>query len=250
MSVGGSSKLFLGGINYDSTDDTVLEYMKQFGEVAEAKVVTDTETGKSRGFAFVKFNDPEVAKAAVKGPAGDGTHTIDGRKVKEVKLAKEYKIFVGGIKEEMSVDDIKAVFAEFGTVTSVDTVKDKETGKPKGFAFVGYDEKKEWVAALKVGAHQIKGHTCKVKEAIDKEDRKRFQEQQQMYAGGDYGWGGQMAYGGYGGGYGDYYGQQQAYGMMPMRGGGARGGRGGRGGAARGGTPYGRGYGRGGYGQY
>merc|ERR1719283_348883 len=144
-----SCKLFLGGIDYKSTDESLTEYFKQFGEVAEAKVVTDTDTGKSRGFAFVKFHDQDTAKAAVKGPAGDGKHTIDGRKV-EPNIAKEFKIFVGGIKEEMSVDDIKAVFAEFGTVTSVDMVKDKETQKCKGFAFVGYDEKREWLSALKV----------------------------------------------------------------------------------------------------
>jgi len=243
-----SSKLFCGGISYESTDESLKNYFEQWGEIEEAKVVTDQTTGKSKGFAFVKFVDRDAAQAAQKGHNGDGKHEIDNRKV-EPNIAKEFKIFVAGIKDEMSEDDIKDVFSEFGKVTSVDIVKDKATDKIKGFAFVGFDEKKETIAALKVGAHQIKGFTCKVKEAIDKEDRMKFQQQQAMYGNGygggygDYGYGG-----GYGNGYGGGFGQYDysgGYGGGAMRGGGRGRGRGG------GGGPYGGGYGRGGgYGGY
>ena len=49
-----SKKLFVGGLSWDTTDDGLREAFSPFGTVIEAKVVTDRETGRSRGFGFVE----------------------------------------------------------------------------------------------------------------------------------------------------------------------------------------------------
>ena len=80
-----SKKLFVGGVSWGTTDDGLREAFERFGEVSEAKIITDRETGRSRGFGFVTFNNDEDADNAIK--EMDGT-TLDGREVK-VNEARE-----------------------------------------------------------------------------------------------------------------------------------------------------------------
>jgi RNA recognition motif-containing protein len=72
-------KLFVGGLSWNTTDETLHAAFARFGEVTEAKVITDRDTGRSRGFGFVTFNDPEQASAAIS--AMNGTD-LDGRTIK------------------------------------------------------------------------------------------------------------------------------------------------------------------------
>lgn len=47
------TKIFVGGLPYHTTDKTLKEYFEQFGDIEEAVVITDRQTGKSRGYGFV-----------------------------------------------------------------------------------------------------------------------------------------------------------------------------------------------------
>ena len=49
------TKLFVGGLPYHTTDQSLREYFKQFGDIEEAVVITDRQTGKSRGYGFVSY---------------------------------------------------------------------------------------------------------------------------------------------------------------------------------------------------
>ncbi len=73
------NKLFVGGLAWATTDDSLRVAFEQFGEVAEAKVITDRETGRSRGFGFVTLSTDEEAQAAQ--AAMDGSE-LDGRTVR------------------------------------------------------------------------------------------------------------------------------------------------------------------------
>lgn len=57
-------KLFVGGLPFSTTDDELLEAFSAHGTVASAKVITDRETGRSKGFGFVEFENDEEGKAA------------------------------------------------------------------------------------------------------------------------------------------------------------------------------------------
>ena len=59
-----SSKLFVGGLAWATRDETLLEHFAQCGEVTDAKVIMERETGRSRGFGFVTFADSETAAKA------------------------------------------------------------------------------------------------------------------------------------------------------------------------------------------
>jgi hypothetical protein len=71
-----STKIYVGNLPWRATDAQLTELFSEHGEVSEARVVTDRETGRSRGFAFVSMATAEAAKAAIS--ALNGT-TLEGR---------------------------------------------------------------------------------------------------------------------------------------------------------------------------
>lgn len=71
----GSSKLFVGGLSWGTTDEGLFNAFEAHGNVREAKVILDRETGRSKGFGFVSFEREEdaiVAKAEMDGMSLDG----------------------------------------------------------------------------------------------------------------------------------------------------------------------------------
>lgn len=73
------SKLFVGGLSWDTDDAGLRAAFTQFGEIVEATVVVDRDSGRSRGFGFVKFQDE--ASAANARNKMDG-QLLDGRNLK------------------------------------------------------------------------------------------------------------------------------------------------------------------------
>ena len=59
------TKLYVGGLPYSSTEDSLKNAFSQAGTVTSVKVITDKMTGRSRGFAFVEMGSPEETQAAI-----------------------------------------------------------------------------------------------------------------------------------------------------------------------------------------
>lgn len=87
-----SNKLFVGGLSWDTNDESLRGAFGRFGEVLEAKVITDRETGRSRGFGFVTLANANEAEVAVR--EMDGV-TLDGRSIR-VNEAQERQGGGGG----------------------------------------------------------------------------------------------------------------------------------------------------------
>src|SRR5262245_51681967 len=116
-------------------------------------------------------------------------------------------LYVGNLPFSTTQDDLREAFAQFGTVSRVQVISDRETGRSRGFGFVEMEDGAEEAVAKMNGA-QFQGRTLTVNEARPREERGG--------GGGGYGGGGGGGRGGYGGGRGGYGG-----------GGGGRGGYGG-----------------------
>ena len=58
-------RIYVGNLSYQATEEELRELFEQYGEVAEVNVVTDRETGRSRGFAFVEMPSKEEGTAAI-----------------------------------------------------------------------------------------------------------------------------------------------------------------------------------------
>jgi RNA recognition motif-containing protein len=59
-------KLFVAGLPFDLGDQELNDIFSEYGGITSAKVITDRETGKSRGFGFVEFSDNAASQAAIK----------------------------------------------------------------------------------------------------------------------------------------------------------------------------------------
>ncbi len=80
-----SFKLFVGGLPFSMSDQDLSDAFAQFGTVVSAKVVTDRETGRSKGFGFVEYDSEDEGKAAIDGLDGK---ELGGRTV-HVSQARE-----------------------------------------------------------------------------------------------------------------------------------------------------------------
>ncbi|MDG1301103.1 MAG: RNA-binding protein [Opitutae bacterium] len=140
------------------------------------------------------------------------------------------KMYVGNLSYDVTQEELQALFEAHGAVSDVFIVKDRESGRPRGFAFVTMAEKSAMDAAIEaLNGADFMGRNLAINEARPREERPS--------GGGGYGGGGR---GGNGGGYGGGgRGNGGGYGGGGRgnggRGGNDRGGRGGNGGGDRGG---------------
>lgn len=88
-----SSKLFVGGLSWGTDDQSLREAFSEFGEVTEARVILDRDSGRSRGFGFVSFSSGEEAASALS--AMDGKE-LQGRSVRVNYAAERSGSYGGG----------------------------------------------------------------------------------------------------------------------------------------------------------
>jgi RNA recognition motif-containing protein len=87
-----SKKLFVGGLSWGTNDEGLRQAFAKFGQISEAKVITDRETGRSRGFGFITFSSDSDAISAMQEMDGK---ELDGRTIK-VNEAQERPAGGGG----------------------------------------------------------------------------------------------------------------------------------------------------------
>ncbi|XP_047504629.1 RNA-binding protein squid isoform X3 [Pieris napi] len=215
-------KLFVGGLSWETTDKELRDHFSAYGEIESINVKTDPNTGRSRGFAFIVFKSPESIDKVM--AAGD--HTINNKKVDPKKAkARHGKIFVGGLSSEISDDEIKNFFGNFGTIIEVEMPFDKTKNQRKGFCFITFESEQVVNELLKTPKQTIGGKEVDVKRATPKPDGPgamggrggRGGRGARGGRGGRGGYGGQGAwgnqgYGGYGYGQGGYGGGYDGYG--------------------------------------
>nr|XP_008103097.1 PREDICTED: LOW QUALITY PROTEIN: heterogeneous nuclear ribonucleoprotein A0 [Anolis carolinensis] len=236
-------KLFIGGLNVQTTEAGLREYFEAYGTLTDCVVVLNPQTKRSRCFGFVTYSAVEEADAAM----AASPHAVDGNAV-ELKRAvsredsarpgahaKVKKLFVGGLKGDLAESDLVQHFSQFGPVEKAEIIANKQSGKKRGFGFVYFQSHDAADKAAVVKFHPIQGHRVEVKKAEPKEDiqggsggggparsgwggRGRGRggggnrDHNGLSKGGGGGGGGYNSYGGYGGGGGGGYGSYGSYG--------------------------------------
>ncbi|XP_066391074.1 heterogeneous nuclear ribonucleoprotein 1-like isoform X1 [Miscanthus floridulus] len=181
-----SGKLFVGGISWETDEDRLREYFGRFGEVTEAVIMRDRNTGRARGFGFVVFADYGIAERVTM-----DKHMIDGRMVEAKKAVprddqsiasknngssigspgpgRTRKIFVGGLASNVTEVEFRRYFEQFGVITDVVVMYDHNTQRPRGFGFITYDSEDAVDKALHKNFHELNGKMVEVKRAVPKE---------------------------------------------------------------------------------
>eukprot|EP00871_Galdieria_phlegrea_P004119 jgi/Galph1/4708/GphlegSOOS_G3332.1 len=170
------SKIFVGGLSWETTEESLLKYFESYGKVLDCVIMRDKHTGHPRGFGFVTFEKEESAdRVAAK------RHELDGRQVEAKKAVPktEYppktqpvkptrKIFVGGLPLSCSDEEFRDYFQKFGDVVEAHIMYDHQTGNSRGFGFVTFSLEDSVDKVFEKSQHEIKGKSVEVKRAEPK----------------------------------------------------------------------------------
>ncbi|KAG6397987.1 hypothetical protein SASPL_139437 [Salvia splendens] len=233
-----AGKLFVGGIAWETSEESFNRYFSKYGEITDSVIMLDKISGRPRGFGFVTFADPEVADKVLQ-----EEHIIDDRSV-EVKrtvpreggmqgrggVSKTRKIFVGGLPLSLTEDDLRDYFSAYGNIVEHQIMLDHKTNRSRGFGFVTFESEDSVEKIFSDGRmHELGGKQVEIKRAepkrsgFDNSNEGRFHRGSSSsrssgnFGGGSEGfgsgYGGKMGRGGYGG-YGSY-GGYGGYGNYP-----------------------------------
>ncbi|XP_057641446.1 heterogeneous nuclear ribonucleoprotein A3-like [Chionomys nivalis] len=171
-------KLFIGGLSFETKDDSLREHFEKWGTLTDCVVMRDPQTKRSRGFGFVTYSCVEEVDAAMCARP----HKVDGRVVEPKRAVSREdsvkpgahltvkKIFVGGIKKDTEEYNLRDYFEKYGKIETIDVMEDRQSGKKRGFAFVTFDDHDTVDKIVIQKYHTINGHNCEVKKALSKQE--------------------------------------------------------------------------------
>nr|CAB3253747.1 heterogeneous nuclear ribonucleoproteins A2/B1 [Phallusia mammillata] len=179
-------KLFIGGLSFDTTVDGLRAYFSKFGEVVDCIVMKDPKTKNSRGFGFVTYERIKMVDKVMDARP----HKLDGRTVTPKRAvsredserpgahATVKKIFVGGIRDEATEEQLRDHFKKFGSVDLIEIMEDRVSGKKRGFAFVTFSDHDSVDKIVSQKYHTINGHNCEVRKALPKNELDKYRTKQ------------------------------------------------------------------------
>ncbi|CAH1986652.1 unnamed protein product [Acanthoscelides obtectus] len=167
-------KLFVGGLSWQTSSEKLKEYFGMFGNVTDVLIMKDPVTQRSRGFGFITFSETSSVENVLKVPI----HTLDGKKIdpkhatpknRPRQANKTRKIFVGGVSQDTSADEVKAYFGQFGKVEETVMLMDQQTKRHRGFGFVTFENEDVVDRVCEIHFHTIKNKKVECKKAQPKE---------------------------------------------------------------------------------
>jgi len=173
-------KLFVGGLNKAQTDEESLRsFFIKFGGIIDTTIMRDSDK-QSRGFGFVLFESASSVDEIITVRKEGKVFTLDDHHI-EVKRALPKvpggtagssrtgglyrKIFVGGLPSSITEDELRKYFERFGRVTETEILRDRETNRLRGFAFVTFDDEDSADKCIQRRQHEICKKLCEVKRA-------------------------------------------------------------------------------------
>lgn len=194
------TNVYVKNFGEDMTDDKLKEMFEKYGTITSHKVMSKDD-GKSRGFGFVAFEDPDAAEQAVLELNGkeisEGKCMYVGRAQKKAERQQELKrkfeqlkierlnryqgvnLYVKNLDDTIDDERLRKEFTPFGTITSAKVMM--EEGRSKGFGFVCFSQPEEATKAVtEMNGRIVGSKPLYVALAQRKEDRKAHLASQYM----------------------------------------------------------------------
>ena len=175
-------ELFVRNIGFNTTQEELADAFAKYGDVEESKIVMDKQTGKSKGFGFLKFYEKKSAVAAM----NDADNIVVGGRNLQIRYSNdkegqmkggnknnnsakkgpvsEFGIFVGNMSYQCNENDLIKFFKDCGKVLDVRIAK-KPDGKLKGFAHIDFENKEAVDKAVAKNGQELKGRALKIDRA-------------------------------------------------------------------------------------
>eukprot|EP00746_Dinoflagellata_sp_MGD_P167393 gnl/MRDRNA2_/MRDRNA2_97974_c0_seq1.p1 gnl/MRDRNA2_/MRDRNA2_97974_c0~~gnl/MRDRNA2_/MRDRNA2_97974_c0_seq1.p1 ORF type:complete len:322 (-),score=60.09 gnl/MRDRNA2_/MRDRNA2_97974_c0_seq1:9-974(-) len=136
--------VYVSGLSWYTKDDRLCEFFGDCGDVVEAKVFSDKETGRPSGRGIVKFAEPDAAKRALQldGEALDGRkiivreYTNDGPRKQD---PNRHEVFLASISWSTTAESVAKHFESCGPIVDINIFTDKESGESRGCGKVVFE---------------------------------------------------------------------------------------------------------------
>jgi len=175
-----ADKIFVGGLSWQTTEESLRYHFEQYGPVVSVEVMRDRVTGDPRGFAFVVFKDVETVDLVMNEPRHEINHkVVDVKRAQARGVAppsihnskreegdgdaggseashqmggnsgggggggiatENNKVFVGGIPPSVDRDELKRIFEQFAPVMDSIVMMDQQQMRSRGFGFVTFEQ--------------------------------------------------------------------------------------------------------------
>ncbi|KAJ0975415.1 hypothetical protein J5N97_017380 [Dioscorea zingiberensis] len=174
-------KIFVHGLGWETTADTLISAFSQYGEIEDCKAVIDKASGKSKGYGFILFKHRSGAQRALKEPqkkighrmaacqlASAGPPSASGPPpLPPVSEYTQRKIYVSNVAADLDPQKLLQFFSSFGDIEEGPLGLDKATGKPKGFCLFVYRTVEGARKALQEPHKNFEGVILHCQKAID-----------------------------------------------------------------------------------
>jgi len=167
-----SSKLFIGGLAAQTTTEVLRAHFEKYGRIVDAVVMV--KQGKPRGFGFVAFETAAGATAALAEPQWLGDRFVDVKRAvpgeQPVAKTQPNKVFVGGLPQDATTEDLRACFAAYGPIADAVVMVDRRTKRSRGFGFIRFASSPQGSQAVDgvlrdAANHSLGGKWIEVKKA-------------------------------------------------------------------------------------
>ncbi|CAN6443155.1 unnamed protein product [Victoria cruziana] len=169
-------KIFVHGLGWDTTAETLKNAFKKYGEIEDCNAVTDKISGKSKGYGFILFKHRSGARKALKEPQKKignrmtACQLASAGPVPATPPVSEYtqrKIYVSNVSADIDPQKLLQFFSKYGEIVEGPLGLDKQTGKPKGFTLFVYKSVESAKKALEDPHKNFEGHILHCQKAID-----------------------------------------------------------------------------------
>ncbi len=174
-----TKRIHVGNLASDTTERDLTSLFERVGQVVSVRIMADRDTGRSKGFGFVEMGSEDAERAIAQLNRTDlNGHLLSVSEAHaRPQSSAEHgippsRLFVGNLPYNATAAELKEFFSSVGLVSSVSLPVERESGKPRGFAFVEFPDHAHAQEAVRRFHNQpFNGRALVVNEARARESR-------------------------------------------------------------------------------